>query len=333
VFNPFENGNSPVTQAIVAPEATRESAVRGTGKVRRRRRRTIAPYLLSAPAILLYLAFTVIPVFYALGSSFFAQRLTGGGVLGIKKTVFVAFDNYLSVFQDTALVGGLGRLVIYGIIAVPLTLGLALLFALLLDAPGSRLRGFSRTTIFIPYAVPGVVAALMWGFMYLPSTSPFSYVTRQLGLGSIPFLEPHGLFGAFANISIWGGIGFNMLIIFTSLQSIPGEVVEAARVDGASEVQIALRVKVPLVAPALVLTSIFGILGALQLYGEPTMLKPMTNSISDTWAPLMTIYRDAFTLDNLPAAAAASMILAIGTAIVSLAALASVRGLTRRNNA
>jgi multiple sugar transport system permease protein len=122
VFNPFEKGNTPVAQTIVASAAIRESAVRGTGKVRRRRRRrTIAPYLLSAPAILLYLAFTVIPVFYALGSSFFAQRLTGGGVLGIKKTVFVAFDNYLSVFQDTALVGGLGRLVIYGIIAVPLT--------------------------------------------------------------------------------------------------------------------------------------------------------------------------------------------------------------------
>lgn len=322
-----------MTQAIVASEATRERAVPGTGKVRRRRRRTVAPYLFSAPAILLYLAFTVIPVIYAFESSFFAQRLTGGGVLGIKKTVFVAFDNYVSVLQDSALVAGLGRLAIYGIIAVPLTLGLALLFALLLDAPGSRLRGISRTTIFIPYAVPGVVAALMWGFMYLPSTSPFSYVTRRLGLGSIPFLEPHGLFGALANISIWGGVGFNMLVIFTSLQSIPRELIEAARLDGASEVQIALRVKIPLVGPALVLTSIFGILGALQLYGEPATLKPLTNSISDTWAPLMTIYRDAFTLDNLPAAAAASMILAVGTAVASLAVLAVVRGLTRRSNA
>jgi multiple sugar transport system permease protein len=324
-----------VTQTTVASGATREGAGVGTGKAprRRRRRRTIAPYLFSAPAILLYLGFTVIPVFYALQSSFFAQRLTGGGVLGIKRTVFVGWGNYLGVFQDASLLSGFGRLAIYGIIAVPLTLGLALLFALLLDAPGARIRGFSRTMIFIPYAVPGVVAALMWGFMYLPSTSPFSYVTRQLGLGSIPFLEPHGLFGALANISIWGGVGFNMLIIYTSLQSIPDELIEAARLDGANEVQIALRVKVPLVGPALVLTSIFGLLGALQLYGEPTMLKPLTNSISDTWAPLMTIYRDAFTLDNLPAAAAASMVLAVGTAVVSLAVLAIVRALTRRNNA
>lgn len=293
----------------------------------------MAPYLFSAPAMLLYLAFTVIPVVYAFGSSFFAQRLTGGGVLGVKKTVFVALENYRDVFRDASLVSGLGRLAIYGVIAVPLTLGLALLFALLLDAPGSRFRAFSRTTIFIPYAVPGVVAALMWGFMYLPATSPFSYVSRQLGFGSIPFLQPHGLFGALANISVWGGVGFNMLVIFTALQSIPGELIEAARLDGANEVQIALRVKVPLVGPALVLTSIFGLLGALQLYGEPATLKPLTNSISDTWAPLMTIYRDAFTLDNLPAAAAASMVLAIGTAAVSLLALAVVRRLSRRRNA
>lgn len=299
---------------------------------RRRRRRSLAPYLFSAPAMVLYLAFTVVPVLYALWMSFFAQRLVGGGVLGTKQTVFVWFENYVGVLQDAALVSGLGRLALYGIIAVPLTLGLALLFALLLDAPGTRLKRFTRTAIFVPYAVPGVVAALMWGFMYLPSTSPFSYVTRALGLGSIPFLEPHGLYGAFANIAIWGGVGFNMLIIYTSLQSIPNELIEAARLDGAGEVQIALRVKVPLVGPALLLTSIFGILGALQLYGEPLTLKPLTNSISETWAPLMTIYRDAFALDNLPAAAAASMVLAVGTAIVSLIVLGTVRAVARRAN-
>lgn len=305
---------------------------------RTRRRRTslrprVAPYLFSAPAMILYLAFTVIPLGYAFGSSFFAQRLTGGGILGTRQTVFVWFDNYVDVFTNASLVAGLGRLAIYGIIAVPLTLGLALVFALLLDAQGTRFKRFGRTAIFIPYAVPGVVAALMWGFMYLSSTSPFSYVTRSLGLGSIPFLEPDGLYGSIANITIWGGIGFNMLVIYTALQSIPNEMIEAARIDGASEVQIALRIKVPLVGPALILTSIFALLGALQLYGEPAMLMPLTNSISTTWAPLMSIYRDAFVLDNLSSAAAASMVLAVGTAAVSLAVLAIVRRMSRRGMA
>ncbi|MFI1332601.1 carbohydrate ABC transporter permease [Streptomyces sp. NPDC020845] len=280
--------------------------------------------------MVLYTVFTVIPVVYALGSSFYAERRTGGGPLGTRSTVFVWFDNYVSVLEDGHLIDGLQRLAVYGVIAVPLTLGLALLFALLLDTPGVKLRRFGRMAIFIPYAVPGVVSALMWGFMYLAGTSPFSYVTRSLGWGDIPFLDTSGIYGSLANISIWGATGFNMLVIYTALRGIPHELIEAARLDGASEIQIALRVKVPLVRPALILTSIFALLGSLQLYGEPLMLKPLTNAISNTWAPLMSIYQDAFVLDNLHDAAAASIILALGTAVVSVGALALVRISTRR---
>jgi multiple sugar transport system permease protein len=312
-----------VTEAAIVTGTVRAAA--SPPARRRRRRPSLAPYLLSAPAMVLYVAFTVIPLVYAIGISLFAERVTGGGVLGIRSTVFVWFENYVDVLNDPQLIAGLGRLALYGIIAVPLTLGLALLFALLLDSPGTRLRRFGRTVIFIPYAVPGIVGALLWGFMYLPSTSPFSYVTRSLGWGTIPFLEQQGIYGAIANISIWGGIGFNMLVIYTALQSIPRELIEAARLDGAGEIQIALRVKVPLVRPALVLTAIFGLLGALQLYGEPTVLKPLTTTITSTWAPLMTIYQNAFALDNLPAAAAASIVLALGTAIISLVVLLAVR--------
>ena len=94
--------------------------------------------------------------------------------------------------------------------------------------------------------------------------------------------------------------------------------------DGASDRQIALRIKVPLVGPAILLTTVFALIGTLQLYGEPMTLKPMTNDISQTWAPLMTIYRDAFLTDNLPAAAASSTILALGTVALSLLILGLV---------
>lgn len=317
-----------MTEAIISTGTGRATSL--SPDRRRRRRPTLAPYLLSAPAIVLYIAFTVIPVFYTIGMSFFAERLTGGGILGVRATTFVWFENYRDVVSDPQFAAGFGRLALYGIIAVPITLGLALLFALLLDSPGVRLQRFGRTAIFVPYAVPGVVSALMWGFMYLPSTSPFSYITRSLGLGSIPFLEQQGIYGSLANISIWGGVGFNMLVIYTALRSIPNDLIEAARLDGAGEMQIALRVKVPLVGPALVLTGIFSLLGALQLYGEPLVLKPLTVTISSTWAPLMKIYQNAFMLDNLPAAAAASVVLAVGTAAVSVAVLLLVRWTTRR---
>ncbi|WP_405974731.1 sugar ABC transporter permease [Streptomyces sp. NBC_00988] len=296
----------------------------------RPRRGSIAPYLFSAPAMVLYAVFTVIPLVYAIGTSLFAERRIGGGALGTPSTVFVWFDNYTSVFDDSRLLDGLGRLAIYGMVAVPLTLGLALLLALLLDTPGVRLRSLGRTAIFIPYAVPGVVAALMWGFMYLAGTSPFSYATRSFGWGDIQFLGQSGIYASMANITVWGGVGFNMLVIYTALRGIPHELLEAARMDGANEIQIALRIKVPLVGPALILTAIFALLGSLQLYGEPLMLKPLTNTISDSWVPLMSIYQDAFVLGNLHDAAAASIVLALGTAVVSLMVLAMVRVSTKR---
>lgn len=92
-----------------------------------------------------------------------------------------------------------------------------------------------------------------------------------------------------------------MIIIYTSLRAIPTEIYEAARIDGATELQVALRIKVPLVAPALVLTGLFSVIGTLQLYSEPQTLRPFTPRISSTWVPLMKIYQDAFTNDNLGA--------------------------------
>jgi multiple sugar transport system permease protein len=276
----------------------------------------------------LYIVFTVLPVAYAIWMSLRAYRVSGGA-LGRKEEVFVGLDNYLAVLQDPTFAPGFGRLLVYGLIAIPLTLGLALLFALLLDVPAVRAKRFSRTAIFIPYAVPGVVAALLWGFMYLPSTSPFSYLTRAMGWGPIPFLDDPQIFGSMANIAVWGGVGFNMIIIYTSLRGIPAEIYESARLDGATEAQIALRIKIPLVVPALVLTAVFSLIGTIQLYSEPATLQPMTSTISNSWVPLMAIYRDAFTTDNLPQAAAASTLLALGTVLVSALVL---RLVNRRRN-
>ena len=288
---------------------------------RRRRRRPMAPYLFLSPAALLYVAFLAIPIGYAISLSFRGLRLAGGGAFGRREEVFVGLDNYVATFTDPEFLAGFGRLAVYGLIAVPLTLGLALLFALLLDLPRARATRFSRTAIFIPYAVPGVVASLLWGFLYLPSTSPFSWVTERLGWGSIPFLEGASLFPSVANIAIWGGVGFNMIILFTSLRGIPSEIYEAARLDGANEWNIAWRIKIPLVGPALVLTGLFSLIGTLQVYGEPTTLRPMTTAISQTWVPLMKIYRDAFVRDDLSLAAASSVVLALGTLLVSIVLL------------
>jgi multiple sugar transport system permease protein len=311
-------GQSPTAARPVLP-------VERVSRPRRRRRRSVAPYLMLSPAIVLFVAFLLIPIGYAVYLSFQGLRLVAGGAFGRRAQVFVGLDNYRTTLTDPEFYAGFRRLVVYGAIAVPVTLGLALLFALLLDHPKSRAKAFSRTAIFIPYAVPGVVASLLWGFMYLPSTSPFSYITTAMGGGAIPFLNLPLLFPSVANIAVWGGVGFNMIIIYTALRAVPRDIYDSARIDGASEWQIARRIKIPLIAPALVLTGLFSLIGTLQVYGEPTTLSPMTAEITQTWVPLMKIYRDAFTRDDLPLASASSVVLAVGIVAVSLLLLLTQR--------
>jgi multiple sugar transport system permease protein len=279
----------------------------------------VAPWAMLAPAIVLFVLFLLVPIGYAIYLSFVALRVDGGA-FGVRRQVFVGFENYVTALANPEFVASLGRLALFGALSVPITLGLALLFALLLDLPGIRFGRFARTSIFLPYAVPGVIATLLWGFMYLPSTSPFNYVLRLIGLPPIDFLN-EGVYGSLANIAVWSSVGFNMIILYTSLRSIPSEIYEAAKIDGANEWQIAWRIKIPLLTPSLLLTLLFSLIGTLQAYGEPTTLKSLSNSISHSFFPLMKVYRDAFGTDNISSAAAASVVLALGTLFVSLALL------------
>jgi multiple sugar transport system permease protein len=216
---------------------------------------------------------------------------------------------------------------------VPVMLGLALLFALMLDSERVRLAPFTRLAIFLPYAIPGVVAALLWGFLYLPDVSPLYYVLDALGLPQPDLLDGGPLYLALANIAVWGGTGFNMIVIYTALRAVPAEVYEAAKLDGATPLQIALRIKIPMVAPSLVLTFFFSVIATLQVFSEPTTLKPLTNSVSTTWSPLMKVYQDAFGNGDIHAAAAQATLIALATLVLSFGFLRAVNRRDRQETA
>jgi len=222
----------------------------------RRRRLTLLPQVLLLPAVVLFLLFTVAPGGYAIYLSFMKQK-AGGGLFGTDNptTVFAGLENYRAAFGDAEFWHSIGRMLLVAVIGVPATIGFSTLFALCLDAKRARLVGFSRLAIFLPYAVPGVVATLLWGFMYLPATSP-------IGGNVVNYFGSHTVFFAVANVAVWGVLGFNMVVIYTSLRGLPRELFQAAELDGASELQIALRIKLPLLAPTLTLVTVFSLIGA-----------------------------------------------------------------------
>lgn len=232
-----------------------------------------APYVFVAPAVVLFTLLILVPVGYTLYLSFQKSQVSGLGLgAGARRQVFAGWSNYTSALADPAFDASLLRVLLYSVVLVPVMLGLALLFALLLDARRVGLQRFARISIFLPYAVPIVVASLLWGFLYLPTVSPFTTILGWLGLSMPDLFATHTVLFSVANVGVWGGTGFNMIVMYTALRAVPSELYEAARIDGASQLQVALRVKIPMIAPALVLTGVFSIIATLQVFNEPVTL-------------------------------------------------------------
>ncbi|GAA5035488.1 carbohydrate ABC transporter permease [Streptomyces siamensis] len=299
-----------------------------------RERARSAPYLFLLPATVLFVLFFALPMGYAIWLSLHKVQVKGLGLgSGARTEIWAGLENYTDALTDSELLDGALRVLGYGAIVIPVMLGLALLFALMLDTDKVRLAPVTRLAIFLPYAIPGVVAALLWGFLYLPDVSPFYFVLDKLGMPQPNLLDGGPLYLALSNIAVWGGTGFNMIVIYTSLRAIPAEVYEAAKLDGASPLQIALRIKIPMVAPSLILTFFFSIIATLQVFSEPTTLKPLTNSVSTTWSPLMKVYRDAFGAGDIHAAAAEAVIIALVTLVLSFGFLRAANSRTKQGEA
>ncbi|MFG1819378.1 carbohydrate ABC transporter permease [Kribbella sp. NPDC049174] len=289
------------------------SMTRQSSRLAAQRNRTAG--LLLAPFTVFFVAVFVIPIGYALYQSVFRLQRSGLG-LGPPKTVFVGLGNYARVFADSAFVAGVGRTAVFGLVQVPVMLGLALVLALVLDSRASRFGRFFRLAYFLPFAIPGVIAAVLWSFLYVPGISPLVGLGAKAGL-EIDFLSADTILFSIGNIVTWSWTGYNMLILYTALQSIPRELFEAAEVDGCSGLRIAWYIKIPLLRPALTLTGVFSIIGSLQLFGEPMVLRPMTSAISNSYTPVMLSYQAAFGLNDYNFAAAIAVVLAVATFVLS----------------
>jgi multiple sugar transport system permease protein len=202
------------------------------------------------------------------------------------------------------------------VVQVPIMLGLALLFALLLDSKVVKGKTFFRLTYFMPFAVPGLVAALIWGYLYSPQLSVIVQVAGALGLPKPDFLGDNWILWSIANITTWEWTGYNMIILTAALQAIPQELYEAARIDGCTGLGVARYIKVPLVRGGLVLTCVLSIIGSLQLFQEPYILGTMT-TISDNYTPNIYAYNYAFSYSAFNYSAAIAFTLAFVAFIFS----------------
>ena len=256
-------------------------------------RQSLTGWLFMIPFLIVVFAFLIAPLGYALYLSTQADTLVGG-------QEFVGFENYIFSLTDPIFLEGVKRVFIFGLIQIPIMLFLSTVGALVIDVINTRLSRTFRLIAFMPYAVPGVVAALMWGFLYSESFGPFVGIAESLGAKDFNF--------------------FSLKVFIYSISNY-----EAAIVDGATQVQIAIRVKLPAIKNAILLTTIFAIIGTMQIFTEPRILARYTNAVSNGYTPNIYSFNLAFAQSQFNYAAAVSFTLALVVFVVTSIVLAATR--------
>jgi multiple sugar transport system permease protein len=271
---------TPVSAGTATPESTQARG--GSG------RRHWVGWFFILPFLVVFVAFLVAPLGYAGYLSLYTKGLATG-------TTFAGLDNYTRAFTDPSFLKGLWFVLKFSLVVIPLQVIVALIAALVLDEITGRLARFARLVIFMPYAIPVVLGALMWGFLYSPSFGPVEQLSTLFNVQA-PFLLSQGnIFYALLNVVTWQWAGYYMIIIYAALQGIDTTVYEAARIDGASSRQIALRVKIPLVASALAVILTFSLIGTLQFFVEPQILGPIANgTVTPDFTPNIYAFNLAF---------------------------------------
>ncbi|MFC4499645.1 MULTISPECIES: carbohydrate ABC transporter permease [Streptomyces] len=279
----------------------------------KRDRRSWTGWGFIGPFVAVFALVFLAPIAYSIYLSLFRDQLIGGNH-------FVGLDNYTNALKDDAFWSAVGRVALFLVVQVPIMLGIALLVALALDSGRLYGKSFFRITIFLPYAVPAVVATLMWGFMYGTKYGLVGDVNDTFGVTLPDLLSPDWVLASIGNIVTWEFVGYNMLIFYSALRVIPTSLYEAAEIDGAGQWRIISSIKLPAIRGAVVIATIFSIIGSFQLFNEPSILRPLApNALTTDYTPNLYTYSLSFNGQQQNYSATVAIIMGVITMIVAYA--------------
>lgn len=285
-------GHRMVTESSIAP--------RRRNTIERRERRQALGFI--TPAVLGLAVFTVLPVGLAIVMSLFDWPIFG-------KRAFVGIDNYVTLLTSSPdFWPALRNSAVFTLLYVPLNLIVALGLSLLL---GPRIRGRAvfRVLFFIPVVTPIVASALIWRLVLQPDGLLNGMTVSLFGWELPNFLvDQNWAMIAVVAMSVWAGMGYNMLVLTAALEQVPTSVVEAAQIDGARGIRLIAQVLIPLISPAIFFAAVMTIISSMQVFAQPQLLTgggPGTSTV-----PLvMFIYNTGFKFQDLGLAAAGAWIL------------------------
>ena len=268
-----------------------------------------AAWWFIAPAMLVIGVFFFLPVVGA-----FAMSLTDFDIYALanpRNLRFVGLANYLQLLETPLFWKALGNTLYFVVLGVPLSIAASLGTALLLHSKLARLKPFFRTALFAPVVTTLVAVAVIWRYLFHARYGFLNYALGSLGIPPVDWLgDPRWAMPAIIVLAVWKNFGYNMIILLAGLQSIPEELYEAARIDGASLWRQFRYVTVPMLAPTLLMVSILTIAGYFQLFAEPYVMT-QGGPLQSTVSVLYFMYEEGFKWWNLGSATAVAFVLAL----------------------
>jgi ABC-type sugar transport system permease subunit len=296
--------------------STAQTAVGASPTVKRRRRtlrklrESLFWYLLLAPSLLIVFGFSIVPMIWSIYYS-----LTRGGILG--NHTFVGIQNYVKSATHPIFLKTLQNTTLYAGLTIPTVIVLALIVALIiLQLPA--MQGFFRSTVYFPLIIPVVIAANLWAYIVSRDFGPLNAFLGWFGIPRIDWLgDPFWAIPAIVGMEIWRGFGFYVIILFAALQSIPKDLYEAARIDGARGLGILWSITLPLLRPALGFCFIMATIFNFQLFDPIYVLTkggPAWSTSTVSWY----VYQTAFESDNVGFASTMGVVLLVVILVLSL---------------
>ncbi len=263
--------------------------------------RKIIPYLFIAPTMAIFILFVLIPILYASYMSFFEWN-------GISTPEFTGLDNYLSIFNDSLFWTSLKNTGLYTLGVVPFSMGLGLLAAMALNRPRLPGRAILRTVYFLPFVISAVATGTTAGWIFGDTFGIINKILNAIGMEPVRWLSHRD--NAMITViitTVWIRMGFCMLIYLAGLQSIPSDLIEAARVDGASRTQQFFRITLPLLRPTTFLLLILNIIYSFEAFD---LIYVMTNGGPGYTTTVLTvfIYNTAFQTQRFGYASAVGLV-------------------------
>ncbi|MCF8887709.1 MULTISPECIES: carbohydrate ABC transporter permease [Priestia] len=276
----------------------------------------VVAYTFLGPALLLLLLFLIIP---AIMSVYYA--FTDYYLLTPDMRKFVGLDNFINLFKDPIFLKSLVNTLKFVVWVIPLQIGAALGLALLLNKQ-RKANTFFKVAYFSPVVMSLVVISVLWLYLLNPNEGIINNVLTYFGISAQPFLtSPKQAMFTIVFVSAWQGAGFQMLIFLAGLQNIPGDVYEAAQLDGMNKWQRFIYITLPLLKPTSIFIFITTLIGAFKLLVQP-MVMTQGGPVNSTMTVVYYIYQTGFT-DRM-VGYASSIALLFGT-IIGLVTLAQRR--------